>query len=87
MVERLKPTIILLDLLLPKIDGFEILRVVKADPALKNIPVIVLSNLGDETDIKKAKDLGAQDYFVKADTKLEILSEKVKKVIASLQNK
>ncbi|MEA3398637.1 MAG: response regulator [Patescibacteria group bacterium] len=82
MARRLKPNLVLLDLLLPKTDGFGVLKSLKADPKLKDIPVIVLSNLGDESSIEKAKNLGAQDYFVKAATDLESLTEKIKNIIA-----
>lgn len=85
MANRLKPDVILLDLLLPKMDGFEFLKKIKAIPSLKNIPVIVLSNLGDDADISKAKKLGAVDYFVKADTDLAVLSKKIKAILS--QNK
>ncbi|OGY44689.1 MAG: hypothetical protein A3B89_04155 [Candidatus Buchananbacteria bacterium RIFCSPHIGHO2_02_FULL_40_13] len=78
IIQRLKPNIILLDLLLPKMDGFEVLRILKADPKLKNIPVVVLSNLGDNADIAKAKSLGANDYFIKANTDLAVILEKIK---------
>lgn len=78
MAQRLKPSIILLDLILPKMDGFSVLRSLKADPKMKDIPVIVLSNLGDTGDIEKAKDLGALDYFVKANTDLSVILEKIK---------
>ncbi len=81
MTQRLKPDIILLDLLLPKMNGFDFLKNLKANPELENIPVIVLSNLGEE-NIQKAKDLGAVDYFVKSDTSLNILKEKVLKILA-----
>lgn len=56
----------LLDILMPKKDGFEVLEAMKADPKLKNIPVIMLTNLGEEADIKRAKKLGANDYMIKA---------------------
>ncbi|MFA6551289.1 MAG: response regulator [Patescibacteria group bacterium] len=79
MTERLKPDLVLLDLLMPKMNGFDYLKSVKSNSTLKNIPVIVLSNLGDKDDIEKAKTLGAADYFVKADTDLAVLFEKVKK--------
>lgn len=82
MANRLNPSIVLLDLLLPKIDGFEFLKKIKAIPSLKDIPVIVLSNLGDEADTSKAKKLGAVDYFVKADTDLAVLSKKIKETLA-----
>ena len=61
-----RPHLILLDLLLPVLDGFEVLRRMHDDQGLKRIPVLVLSNLGQEDDIKRAKDLGAVDYMVKA---------------------
>ncbi len=81
MVLRLKPDVVLLDLLLPKMNGFDFLKNLKAEPALKNIPVLVLSNLGEE-NIQKAKDLGAIDYFIKSDTSLEVLKEKVLQILA-----
>ena len=79
MTERLKPDIVLLDLLMPKMNGFDYLRSVKANSKLKDIPVIVLSNLGDKDDIEKAKSLGAEDYFIKSNTDLSVLFDKVKK--------
>lgn len=81
MAQRLKPDIILLDLLLPKMNGFDFLKNLKSNPALEKIPVIVLSNLGEE-NIQKAKDLGVVDYFVKADTSLNVLKDKVLKILA-----
>ena len=81
MAQRLKPDLVLLDLLLPKMNGFDVLRDMKADPNLKNIPVVVLSNLGDVSDIEKAKGLGAFDYYVKANTELSSLEEKIKSVL------
>ena len=81
MAERLKPNLILLDLIIPKMDGFQFLRNIKANSNLKDIPVVVLSNLGDPEDIVKAKSLGAIDYFVKAQTDLTTLSEKVSNIL------
>ncbi len=81
MTQRLQPDLVLLDLLLPKMNGFDVLRDMKADPNLKNIPVIVLSNLGDVSDIEKAKALGALDYYVKANTELSSLEEKIKGIL------
>lgn len=72
-----KPDLILLDIMLPHKNGFQILEEMKRSDDLKNIPVIVLSNLGQESDIARAKELGANDYFVKADTPLKILVQKV----------
>lgn len=81
MAQRMKPDIILLDLLLPKMNGFDFLKFIKADTALKDIPVIVLSNLGDSENMTKAKELGALDYFVKSNTNLTTLREKVTKTL------
>ncbi len=61
-----KISLILLDLILPGMDGFEILKRLKQDPATSAIPVIILSNLGQQSEIQKGRDLGAVDYLVKA---------------------
>jgi len=81
MTERIIPDLVLLDLVLPKKNGFEYLREIKAHPGLAKIPVIVLSNLSGEENINRAKDLGALDYFVKSNTDLEELVKKVKLLI------
>ena len=76
--QKVNPDIIVLDLLLPKKDGFEVLGELKADADLKMIPVIVLSNLGEDENIKKAIYLGAADYFVKTQHPINEIIEKVK---------
>lgn len=63
-----KPDLILLDLLLPKVEGFEVLRTLKADLATASIPIVVLSNLSSEADVQRATELGAKHFFVKAVT-------------------
>lgn len=73
-------SLILLDLILPKLDGFGLLAKLK-EQGIK-IPVIVLSNLGQQEDINKAKTLGAIDYFVKSDTTLVSLIEQVKRILS-----
>ena len=83
VAQRIIPDIILLDLIMPKMDGFEVLRVLKSDPKTKKIPIIVLSNLGSSTDIDKAKSLGAMDYFVKADIRLDELQQKITEIFNS----
>jgi CheY-like chemotaxis protein len=77
-----KPDIILLDLIMPLKNGFDVLYELKQDEATKNIPVIITSNLSQETDIKRGKDLGADDYLVKSDTPIQAIVEKVKQVLA-----
>ncbi len=77
-----KPDLILLDLILPKMDGFEVLKELKADSGTKEIPVIVLTNLEEIADIDKAIELGASTYLVKAQYSLEEVLEKIKKVLS-----
>ncbi len=83
VAQRILPDVILLDLIMPKMDGFEVMRILKSDPKTKKIPIIVLSNLGEGTDIEKAKSLGAVEYFVKADIRLDDLQRKVAELINS----
>lgn len=81
-LERVKPfspDLIVLDLILPKKDGFEVLKELKANPKLKTIPVVVLSNLGQDEEIKLALSLGAVDYMVKAQHPINEVIEKIKK--------
>lgn len=65
LVAQLKPDLVLLDILLPGIDGFEVLRKMKADAATAHIPVVILSNLGQPEDMEKGKQLGAEEFVVK----------------------
>lgn len=74
-----KPNIILLDVMLPKINGFELLGKIKQEPATKDIPVILLTNLGGgEADRKKGLQMGAADYLVKSDMTPAQVVEKVR---------
>ncbi|MEK7560982.1 MAG: response regulator [Patescibacteria group bacterium] len=75
------PELILLDLLLPDIDGFEILERIKKEPALVKVPVIVLSNLGDQESIARARALGAADYLIKAHYTPEEIVAVIRKVL------
>ena len=77
------PDIVLLDLIMPKLQGFEVLRALKADPATTKIPVIILSNLGQESDVKQALEAGAAGYFVKANLSLHDLVKRVGEVVGS----
>jgi len=80
LIKKEKPDMILLDLIMPKMGGFEVLEVLKNDKQLSKIPVIVLSNLSQKADIEKAKNLGAVDFYEKARTDLNKLVEKIKKL-------
>ncbi len=73
-----KPDLILLDLILPKVHGFEVLKVLKKDPKTKDIPILVLTNLESTSDVEKALELGATTYLVKASYDLEDVVKKVK---------
>jgi len=75
------PDLILLDIILPKKDGFEVLLEIKKDEATKNIPVLVLTNLEEVNNIQKALDLGANSYLVKSDFSLKEVVEKVKAIL------
>lgn len=77
-VKALRPGLILLDLIMPGKDGFETLAELKADPAVKDVPVIVLSNLSQDEDIRRIMSLGAAEYLVKANVPIQEVIDKVK---------
>ncbi len=77
-IGKKKPNLVLLDILMPKKDGFFVLEEIKKNPEWKLIPVIVLSNLGEDMTIKKALEMGADDYFVKSQHPIQEVIEKVK---------
>jgi len=74
------PSLILLDIILPKKSGFEVMEEIKNNPQMhgKEIPIIIISNLGQPEDIAKGRDLGAIEYFVKARTSIDELVKKIK---------
>jgi DNA-binding response OmpR family regulator len=76
-----KPDLVLLDLILPGIDGFGVLMQKKEDPFIALIPVIVLSNLGQKEDVDKGIGLGATDYLIKAHFTPGEIIEKVRNII------
>ena len=80
-VVKIQPDVILLDIILPGMDGFSVLKQLKGDDRLKKIPVIVLSNLDTPVDVQSAKVLGAEKYILKAKSSLEFIVKEVKNVI------
>ncbi len=76
-----KPDLILLDIIMPNKNGFEALQEIKADKTAKNIPVVIMSNLGQESDIAKAKKMGAKDYLVKSNFGINEIVEKANKYL------
>ncbi len=83
MAQSEKPNLIILDLVLPKLHGFEVLKGLKTSNIARDIPVIVLTNMGDLENIEKALELGATTYMIKADYTLEDVVAKVKAAIAA----
>lgn len=81
LARREHPDAILLDLVLPKKDGFAVLAALKQDPATAHIPVIILSNLGDTADVERALELGAKTFLVKTNYTLDEVVEKVKNIL------
>lgn len=77
----LKPALIILDLVLPGIDGYEVLEKLKANKELASIPVIILSNLGQKYEIERGLNMGAADFLVKANLDLDQIMDKIKQFI------
>ena len=74
------PDLVLLDIILPKKSGFEVMEEIKNNPQMqgKEIPIIIISNLGQPEDVARGQDLGAIEYFIKARTSIDELVEKIK---------
>lgn len=77
-LKEFQPDLIILDLIMPSVSGFEMLEQTSIDPQYNKIPVIILTNLGQEEDIQKAKQLGAVEYLVKARSSVEDIAAAVK---------
>lgn len=81
LAKEKKPSLILLDILLPKLDGFGVLTELKKDQETKDIPVILLTNLSQRNEVKKGLDLGAIDYLIKAHFMPSEVVAKIKKYL------
>ena len=81
ILEERKPRVILCDLILPGVDGFEILKRIKADSRIADVPVVILSSLGQKEDLEKAMALGANDFMVKANFTLDEIVTKVRGMV------
>lgn len=75
------PDLVLLDIIMPVLDGFEVLRRMKADPRLKDVPVVIFSNLGQEHEVEEGKRLGADDFLVKAKLTLREVMAKIEALL------
>lgn len=81
MVKKEKPDIILLDIIMPKMDGFQVLTELRKEAAFKETPVIMLTNLGQEEDVQKGRALGATDYFIKTNFTPAAIVDKVRGIL------
>lgn len=79
------PDLVLLDVIMPKMDGFSVLRAMREDPKTKDLPVLLLTNLGQDEDVAKGKELGAIGYLVKANVTPAEVVESVKRELAKLK--
>ncbi len=85
LAKSVKPDFILLDIIMPKMDGFSVLKSLKGDSTTKDIPVILLTNLGQDEDIERGKQLGAVGYLVKANITPAEVVDAVKKEMAKIK--
>ncbi len=77
MMKEVKPDIILLDIIMPKMSGFEVMEEMRKDTELKKIPIVVISNSGQPVELDKAKELGARDWLIKTEFDPQEVIEKV----------
>ena len=83
LIKEIRPDLILLDIIMPKMGGFEVLEEMQKDQELKNIPVIIISNSGQPVEIDRAQKLGAKDWLIKTDFDPQEVIDKVKKQFSS----
>jgi CheY-like chemotaxis protein len=84
IVQQAGPDLVLLDLVMPGLDGFEVLKTMKSDPQLQRIPVVILSNLSSDADEERARALGATDFIVKANVLPRVLVARLVKLLSEL---
>lgn len=87
LAKKEKPDLILLDIIMPKLDGFAVLRELKKDDTMGGTHVLLLTNLGQSEDVEKGRELGADDYFIKANHTPAEIVEKVKYLLAKKAQK
>lgn len=81
LLKKEKPSLFVLDLIMPKVSGFEVLEAISLNPEANKTPVIILSNLAQDSDIEKARRLGATEYFVKIRVSIDDLVNKVESIL------
>ena len=81
MLHKVIPALVILDLIMPKVTGFEVLQMISITPQLDKIPVVIVSNLAQDSDIEKARQLGAREYFIKVKVSIDDLIGKIKTLV------
>ena len=81
-IAEIMPDLVLLDIMMPKLDGISVLRQIKANPSTARISVVVLTNIGDVETISKIVEAGGADYLLKSDQSVDDIIQKVKDVLA-----
>ena len=81
IIEKQKPDIVLLDIVMPKIDGFSVLKTIKRNPELKEIPIVLLTNLSQKENVEKGFELGADSYIIKAHFTPSEVVKKIKDIL------
>lgn len=76
-----RPDLFVLDLIMPKVTGFEVLQAISMMPEFEKVPVIILSNLAQDSDIQKAKEFGAREYFIKVKISIDDILKKIKALV------
>lgn len=85
-IQQLKqdvPNLVILDLIMPKVTGFEVLKTISVTPELAKVPVVIVSNLAQDSDIEKARELGAKEYYVKVKVSIDDLVAHIKALLAA----
>ncbi len=82
-ITSVKPDLVILDILMPKVSGLTILRQVKENSDLEDIPVLILTNVEGASEVEQAIELGASGYLVKSDTTLDLLAAKAREILSS----
>ncbi len=85
-MQTLKPALVLLDLVMPNKNGFQVLEEAKKDPALQQIPVVIFSNLNQDEDRERAKKLGAIDFWVKSDLAINEVVGKIHEIVGPTED-
>ncbi len=87
MIRENEPNLVILDLIMPKLNGFEVLTEIRTDPKTGTLPVVILSNLGQEEDKRRAGEMGIADFLVKSEISIQEVVQKVKEAYAKALDK